>query len=154
MVDVSIVNNTSPEANWNGQTGRQTDRQANLCVGRLRLQKQTRASVFWKMIFIGLFWIPTQQFLTYIGELTYLGRTIGAISVVTPTFCAYQCSFSDLVCDIKTTSLSSKSPCTIISILWPMGPKIILFKLIFFLFWGGGALAKNLNIRHATPVKH
>ena len=35
MVDVSIVNETSPEANWN----RQTDRQANLYVGRLRLQK-------------------------------------------------------------------------------------------------------------------
>ena len=39
MVDVSIVNETSPEANWNRQRGRQTDRQANLCVGRMRLQK-------------------------------------------------------------------------------------------------------------------
>ena len=26
MVDVSIVNETSPEANWNGQTDRQADR--------------------------------------------------------------------------------------------------------------------------------
>ena len=40
MLDVSNVNETSPEANWNRQTGRQADRQANLCVGRLRLQKQ------------------------------------------------------------------------------------------------------------------
>ena len=31
MLDVSIVNETSPEANWNRQTCRQ---QANLCVGR------------------------------------------------------------------------------------------------------------------------
>ena len=81
----------------------------------------------------------------------------------------YQCCDANILClpvfifwfsvwhqkiSFTTTSLSSKSPCTIISILWPMGPKIILFKLIFFLFWGGGALAKNLNIRHATPVKH
>ena len=38
MVDVSIVNKTSPEANWNRQAGRQADRQAggltNLGVGR------------------------------------------------------------------------------------------------------------------------
>ena len=27
MVDVSIVNETSPEANWNGQTDRQADGQ-------------------------------------------------------------------------------------------------------------------------------
>ena len=39
MVDVSIVNETPPEANWKRQTGRRTGRQANLCVGRLRLQK-------------------------------------------------------------------------------------------------------------------
>ena len=43
MVDVSNVNETSSEANWNrrvdGQTGRQTGGHANLCVGRLRLQK-------------------------------------------------------------------------------------------------------------------
>ena len=39
MLDVSIVNVTSPEANWNRQTDGQADRQANLCVGRLRLQK-------------------------------------------------------------------------------------------------------------------
>ena len=43
MLDISIVNETSPEANWNWQTGRQADRQAdgqtNLCIGRLRLQK-------------------------------------------------------------------------------------------------------------------
>ena len=42
MVDVSIVNETSQEANWNRRAGRQTHRQAvrqaNLCVGRLRLQ--------------------------------------------------------------------------------------------------------------------
>ena len=42
MLDVSIVNETSPEANWNGQAGRQADGQANLCVGRLRLQKQVQ----------------------------------------------------------------------------------------------------------------
>ena len=34
MVDVSIVNETSPEANWNGQTGRQTDRQADGQTGK------------------------------------------------------------------------------------------------------------------------
>ena len=28
MLDISIVNETSQEANWNGQTGRQTGRQA------------------------------------------------------------------------------------------------------------------------------
>ena len=43
MVDISIGNKTSPEANWNRQTGRHADRQAdgrtNLCIGRLRLQK-------------------------------------------------------------------------------------------------------------------
>ena len=43
MVDVSIENETSPEANCNRQTGgradRQADGQANLCVGRLHLQK-------------------------------------------------------------------------------------------------------------------
>ena len=39
MLDVSIVNETSPEANWNRQTGRQIGGQANLCVERLRLQK-------------------------------------------------------------------------------------------------------------------
>ena len=30
MVDVSIVNETSPEANWNRRTDGQTDRQTNL----------------------------------------------------------------------------------------------------------------------------
>ena len=48
MVDVSNVNETSPEANWNRRadrqtstrTDRRTDGQANLCVGRLRLQKE------------------------------------------------------------------------------------------------------------------
>ena len=43
MLDISIVNETSPEANWNRradrQAGRQADRQGNLCDGRLRLQK-------------------------------------------------------------------------------------------------------------------
>ena len=43
MLDISIVNETSPEANWNRQADRQTGRQAdgrtNLCIGRLRLQK-------------------------------------------------------------------------------------------------------------------
>ena len=39
MVDVSILNETSPEANWNRRADRQADRQATLCVGRLRLQK-------------------------------------------------------------------------------------------------------------------
>ena len=39
MVDVTIVNETSPEANWNWQAGRQTGGQTNLCIGRLRLQK-------------------------------------------------------------------------------------------------------------------
>ena len=39
MLDVSIVNETSPEANWNRRADRQTGGQANLCVGRLRLQK-------------------------------------------------------------------------------------------------------------------
>ena len=34
MVDVSIVNETSPEANWNRKTGRQTDRQADRQTGR------------------------------------------------------------------------------------------------------------------------
>ena len=29
MVDVSIVNETSPEANWNRRTGRQADRRMN-----------------------------------------------------------------------------------------------------------------------------
>ena len=45
MLDISIVNETSPEANWNRQMGRQTDGQANLCVGRLRLQKQMQPNV-------------------------------------------------------------------------------------------------------------
>ena len=43
MVDVSVGNETSPEANWNRQTDGQADRQpgsqADKCVGRLRLQK-------------------------------------------------------------------------------------------------------------------
>ena len=30
MVDVSIVNETSPEANWNRQTGRQADAQDHI----------------------------------------------------------------------------------------------------------------------------
>ena len=34
MVDVSIGNETSPEANWNRQTDRQTDRQAGKPVCR------------------------------------------------------------------------------------------------------------------------
>ena len=42
MLDVSIVKETSPEANWNRQTGRQAaDRQAYLRVGRLCLQKSS-----------------------------------------------------------------------------------------------------------------
>ena len=39
MVDVSIVNETSPEANWNRQTGKPS-------VGRQRLQKVTFAQLF------------------------------------------------------------------------------------------------------------
>ena len=43
MLDVRIVKETSPEANWNRrtgkQTGRQADRKTDLCVGWLRLQK-------------------------------------------------------------------------------------------------------------------
>ena len=35
MLDVSIVNETSPEANWNRQTGRQTDRRADRRTGKL-----------------------------------------------------------------------------------------------------------------------
>ena len=34
MVDVSIVNETSPEANWNRQAGRQADRQADGRTGK------------------------------------------------------------------------------------------------------------------------
>ena len=34
MVDVSIVNKTSPEANWNRQAGRQAGGLTNLGVGR------------------------------------------------------------------------------------------------------------------------
>ena len=33
MVDVSIVNETSPEANWNRQTDRQTNRQEDRRTG-------------------------------------------------------------------------------------------------------------------------
>ena len=33
MLEVNIVNETPPEANWNRQTDRQAGRQANLCVG-------------------------------------------------------------------------------------------------------------------------
>ena len=34
MSDVSIVNETSPEANWNGQTGRQADGQTGKPICR------------------------------------------------------------------------------------------------------------------------
>ena len=34
MVDVSIVNKTSPEANWNRQTGGQTGRRAGRQAGK------------------------------------------------------------------------------------------------------------------------
>ena len=43
MVDVSIVHETSPEANWKRQADRQAGGRANLCIGRLRLQKTEAA---------------------------------------------------------------------------------------------------------------
>ena len=52
MLDVSIVNETSPEANWNGQADRQADRQTNLCVGRLRLQKDEIQKNYLKKLFM------------------------------------------------------------------------------------------------------
>ena len=43
MVDVSIVNETSPEANWNGQTDRQADGQTGRQTG-LQKTKTSRTA--------------------------------------------------------------------------------------------------------------
>ena len=50
MFDNSIVNETSPEAIWNRRTGRQ----ANLCVGSLRIQKSSQ--FFYNSILNRLYW--------------------------------------------------------------------------------------------------
>ena len=41
MVDVSIVNETSPEANWNWQAGRQAGRQTCVLRGCASKNKET-----------------------------------------------------------------------------------------------------------------
>ena len=65
MVDVSIVNETTPEANWNRQASGQAGGQANLCVGRLRLQK-------WNLI---------EQVITYLIYEIYIVKWI---IIITP----------------------------------------------------------------------
>ena len=47
MLDISIVNETSPEANWNRQTGRQTDTQDHV-LSQADIKKKGLDVVFWK----------------------------------------------------------------------------------------------------------